>query len=109
MAFNSGAVSSFWAVDGFTYDLTTSVISDQGGAPGSGHVTVDGFGTISGNGFDSTPGSWHFTTQDPSADAQFSFSAATGAVPEGGSTVLFFGMGLVGVAGLRRMVRVPKA
>ena len=78
-SFNSGAISSFWSVDGFTFDLTSSSITPP--RP-SNAVTVDGVGTISGHGFDPTPGTFHFTTQDPSADAQFSFSAAGEAVPE---------------------------
>jgi hypothetical protein len=78
-SFNSGAIPSFWSVDGFTFDLTSSSIASP--RP-SNAVTVDGVGTISGHGFDPTPGMFHFTTQDPSADAQFSFSAAGEAVPE---------------------------
>ncbi len=92
-SFNSGAILSFWSVDGFTFDLTSSSIASP--RP-SNAVTVDGIGTISGHGFDPTPGTFHFTTQDPSADAQFSFSAAGEAVPEpmtivsllGGSSLL---------------------
>jgi hypothetical protein len=78
-SFNSGAIPSFWSVDGFTFDLTSSSIASP--RP-SNAVTVDGVGTISGHGFDPTPGTFHFTTQDPSADAQFSFSAAGEVVPE---------------------------
>ena len=67
-----------------------------------GSVTVDGTGTISGNGFDMTNGTWSFTTQNPSAHARFSFSAATGSVPDGGSAVALLGIALVGIEGLRR-------
>src|SRR6266446_7557191 len=45
-SFNSGAVPNYWQVDGFVFNLTSSSISMQGGSS----VTVDGTGTISGNG-----------------------------------------------------------
>ena len=70
------AIPSFWSVDGFTFDLTSSSITNQT----SGAVSVDAVGTISGNSFDPTPGAFHFTTQDPSAAEKFSFSAAVTAV-----------------------------
>jgi hypothetical protein len=78
-SFNSGPISSFWSVDGFTFDLTSSSITLP--RP-SNAVAVVGVGTVSGHGFDPTPGTFQFTTQDPSADALFSFSAASSAVPE---------------------------
>lgn len=90
-SFNSGAISSFWSVDGFTFDLTISSIVSQTGGPGSGAVTVAGTGTVSKSGFTTTNGTWNFTTQDPSAESKFSFSAAT-AVPEA-STVALFAIG----------------
>jgi hypothetical protein len=77
-SFSSGAIPSFWSVDGFTFDLTSSSIISQT----SGAVSVDAVGTISGNSFDPTPGLFHFTTQNPSAAEKFSFSAAVSAVPE---------------------------
>ena len=48
---------------------------------GNGFVSVSGTGTITGNGFDPTPGTWTFTTQNPPANGVFSFSASTTAVP----------------------------
>jgi hypothetical protein len=93
-SFNSGAIASFWSVDGFTFDLLSSSIASP--RP-SNAVTVDGIGTISGHGFDPTPGTFHFTTQDPSADAQFSFSASGEAVPEPMTIVSFLsGSSLLG-------------
>src|ERR1700680_748841 len=97
-SFNSGAVPNFWQVDGFVFNLTSSSIMMQGG----GSVTVAGTGTITGNGFDMTSGTWSFTTQNPSAHARFSFSAATGSVPGGGSAVALLGIALVGIECLRR-------
>ena len=93
-SFNSGAIASFWSVDGFTFDLLSSSIASP--RP-SDAVTADGVGTISGHGFDPTPGTFHFTTQNPSADAQFSFSASGEAVPEPMTIVSFLsGSSLLG-------------
>jgi len=111
--FNSGPIPNFWSVDGFTFSLTSSSITpDQD--PNS--VTVDGTGFVSGNGFMATAGSWHFTTQNPSATdngiAKFSFSAATGAVaqvPDGGSSVALLGIALAGVEAVRRKIRARKS
>jgi hypothetical protein len=102
-SFNSGAVPSFWAVDGFTFDLTSSSIFTQG----AGAVTVNGIGTISGNGFDPTAATWSFTTQDPSAEGEFSFSASGAAVPES-STVALLTIGALGLATMHFLGRKRK-
>ena len=104
-SFNSGMVSNFWSVDGFTFNLTASAIppGGQGGTPGSsGFVFVTGTGTVSGPGFTTTPGTFNFSSQDPGAGSPqvFSFSASGAAVPEG-STVALFGIGAVCLAGAR--------
>ena len=92
-SFNSGVLPSFWSVDGFTFDLTSSSITNQT----SGAVSVDAVGTISGHSFDPTPGTFHFTTQDPSAAEKFSFSAAVTAVPEPATLMSFLsGSSLLG-------------
>jgi hypothetical protein len=96
-SFNSGAVAGFWSVGGFVFDLIVSSITFQGG----GSLIVDGTGTITGPGFDATAGSWHFTTQNPGTGV-FSFSGATGAVPDAGSTISLLGLASLGLAALRR-------
>jgi hypothetical protein len=100
-SFNSGAVPNFWSVDGFVFNLKSSSITAQG----SGSLAVSGTGTITGHGFDLTSGTWNFTTQNPSAHARFSFSSATGAVPDGGSAVALLGIALVGIEVLRRSLQ----
>jgi hypothetical protein len=97
-----------WSVGGFTFDLaaTTSVLRP------SGFLIITGTGTIFGPaGFDATPGSWRFSTQDNVANGQFSFSAATGGqgVPDGGMTVTLLGAGLVGLAAFRAKFAKAKA
>ena len=75
--FSSGPLPALWSVGGFTFDLTASSIVPQG----NGFLNVSGTGTITGNGFDPTPGSWRFSTQNPPANGVFSFSASTTASP----------------------------
>ncbi len=73
----STGLPGLWSVGGFTFDLTTSTIVLQSG----GFLSVSGTGTISGHGFDPTPGTWRFSTQNPSANGVFSFTGSTTATP----------------------------
>jgi hypothetical protein len=75
--FGSGQ-PALWSVGGFTFNLTTSTITHQGN---DGLLAVSGTGTITGHGFNATPGSWRFSTQNPPANNVFSFSASTTATP----------------------------
>ncbi len=70
--FNSG-LANLWKVGGFTFNLTASSIVQQG----NGFLAVSGTGTITGNGFNATPGTWRFSTQNQPASGVFSFSAST--------------------------------
>jgi protein with PEP-CTERM/exosortase system signal len=97
----STPTSSLWSVGGFTFDLLTSTIVMRG----SGTLAVSGTGRISGNGFDTTDGSWSFTTQNPGSLGTFSFSAAGLAVPDGGSAVALLGLALMGIEVLRRKLK----
>jgi hypothetical protein len=105
--FNSGPRPTFWTVDGFTFDLTDSHITTQGG----GFLDVFGEGFVSGHGFTSTYMEWRFTTQDPPSGQPpvFSFSASTNSVPDSGATVALLGIALAGVEGVRRMFRARKS
>ncbi len=102
--FNSGAVTGFWSVGGFVFNLSFSSIVAQG----PGFVAVSGMGVITGNGFTPTSGTWTFTANDPSSggpNPAFTFSAGTQAIPDGGATVCLLGLGLAGVETLRRKFR----
>lgn len=102
--FNSGtpgaplpgpALNALWSVGNFTFDLTMSQVAVQS----SGLLNVTGFGTVSGNGFDPTPGLWSFTAvNDGSPQATFSFQANT-SVPEA-ETTAFLVMGGLGLVAL---------
>jgi hypothetical protein len=72
--FNSGTVTAFWSVNGYTFDLTmSSIVLPRV----NNFIAVTGTGTISGHGFANTPGTWRFTSQNPPANNVFSFSAST--------------------------------
>jgi len=99
--FNSGtpstpapgpATPALWSVGGFTFDLTSSTILSQSAQ----FLDVTGVGTISGNGFDPTPGTWSFTSSrgDGSTSATFGFQSQTAAVPET-STIALVGIGII--------------
>ena len=97
------AMISFWSTTGFTFDLLSSAVIAQGfDANGNGFVFVSGTGTVHHAGFDPTPGTWAFTTQDPSGSGIFSFSASGATVPDGGSTVALLGLALAGIGWVRR-------
>jgi len=90
---------NLWSVGGFSYDLATSMVVLQN----ADFLLITGTGTISGNGFDPTQGTWSFTAQSPSANGVFSFSASGGFVtPDGGTTAALLGLSLVGLEFLRR-------
>jgi len=84
-----------WSVGGFTFDLASSTVVLQN----ANFLLISGTGTITGNGFDPTEGTWSFTSQSPSANGVFSFSASGdfNPVPDGGSTVALLGLGLTGI------------
>lgn len=98
----STAYSPLWSVGGFVFDLAESHIMTQN----ANGLVIVGTGTLMGNGFDSTAGTWAFSSQNPSGNhrSKFSFSAGTDAVPapDGGSAISLLGIGLVGVEALRR-------
>ena len=90
---------NLWSVGGFSYDLATSTVVLQN----ADFLLITGTGTIFGNGFDPTQGTWSFTAQSPSANGVFSFSASGGFLtPDGGTTAALLGLSLVGLELLRR-------
>jgi len=91
-----------WQIGGFTFDLTSSTVVSQSAT----FLDVSGVGTISGNGFDPTPGTWSFnsTQADGSSNPTFSFQANSAAVPEA-SPLALFGMGVLGLIGQQALRR----
>lgn len=95
----STVTPGLWSVGGFTYDLASSMVVLQN----ANFLLIQGTGTIMGNGFDPTVGTWSFTSQSPNANGVFSFSAGSNSpVPDGGTTVALLGFGLLGLGLLHR-------
>ena len=71
-------------------------------------LTIEGTGTVSGNGFDPTPMNWMFTSQNAGGQnmEEFSFSANSNAVPDGGSALALLGVALAGIEVLRRKLKL---
>jgi len=98
----STITNGLWSVNGFTFNLLTSTVTNRSAT----NLSVSGTGIITGPpGFDPTPGTWAFTSQNSSGRPHdtFSFSANTegGAVPDGGMTLALLGAGLMGLAAFR--------
>ena len=97
----STAAPMLWSVGGFTFDLMSSTIDFQSSAG----LLISGTGIISGNGFDPTPGTWHWSQQGGSGTT-LSFSATTeGPVPDEGMTATLLGLGLAGLVGVGQLRR----
>jgi len=94
--FNSGALNSFWAVGGFTFNLISSSIYSQD----SIFLNVVMNGTVTGNGFDATAFAGTFQLANPPANGLTKFTSrlSFNPVPDGGSTVLLLGMACIGLA-----------
>ena len=90
------------SVGGFTFDLTSSSVNSQN----SKLLSVDGSGSISGNGFDVTPGSWSFTSNkvNGSTSTNFVFQAAASPVPEPSVPALIAG-GFASLLAVQRFLR----
>ena len=101
----STATPALWSVGGFTFNLTSSAIVGQSAV----FLNISGIGTISGNGFDPTPGLWSFTSSNSNGtnNATFSFQANTVAVPES-STVALLASGALALIALCRWGGITK-
>ena len=95
--------SPLWTIAGpesFSFNLASATIAFQNGS----FLAIKGTGTLTGVGFDATPGTWFFTTQGVAAQSKFSWSssAVSVAVFDGGTTLGLLGASLLGICGLRR-------
>ena len=98
----STITNGLWSVNGFTFNLLSSTVEMRSAT----FLSVSGTGIITGPaGFDATPGTWAFTSQNSGGHPHdtFSFSANTegGAVPDSGMTLALLGAGLMGLAAFR--------
>ena len=99
----AGPVSgTLWAVDGFTFTLTSVTEVARKAIPGGAtELSIYGLGTVSKGGFDTTPSSFTFSFLS-SKKSTLTFGAYTTAVPEPTSWALVSGLGLAGFAFYRR-------
>jgi len=97
-----GSVTPLWSVDGFSFNLT-SITNVERAVNG---IVLAGSGTLFGPaGFDPTAAIWSFSADE--TDVEFRFSSTTAAittVPDGGTTSMLLGLGLLTLAGVRRRV-----
>jgi hypothetical protein len=92
VAITGGFAIPIWSVGGFALNLS-SIFENPGNTLDS--ITVKGTGTLTGGGLDPTVGIWIGTFN--SAGTNFTFSASSAAVPDGGSTAAFLGLALLGM------------
>ena len=101
----STPINNFWSVGGFTFELLASSITSQGGGYPGGFIVVNGTGTVTAAGYTPTTLSWSFSSQDPKINSgpdTWTFSASASSIPDGGATVMLLGLGLSGIALLRK-------
>jgi hypothetical protein len=103
-SFNSGALANFWSVDGFTFNLTSSSIVSQVG----GFLNVTLLGAVSGNGFTSTTFDGSFQVADPASGGPETYTErlSFNSVPDGGTTVVLLGLGLVSLGLFRNKMLI---
>ena len=97
-------VAPLWTAGSFSFNLESILVvlhSDT-------QLNLSGAGTLSGTGYDNTPGTWSFQG-GTSLQNSFSFVANTTAVPDSGATFLMLALGLglvlVGFAPARKFAR----
>jgi hypothetical protein len=93
----STSTPALWSIGGFTFDLFSSTVLFQS----TTFLNITGAGTVSGNSFDPTPGTWSFTVSRANGQTSesFGFQANTEAVPEASTTSLLT-IGVLGLAGM---------
>jgi hypothetical protein len=87
---------------GFTYSFSLTSLTIVSQTSGSLTITGTGVFTSSNPAIDSTTATWTFTASGGEAKLTISQSTPTTSVPESGSTLALFAVGLLGIAVLGR-------
>ena len=93
-------VNPIWTLvaGGLSFDLASITFISEAGTG----LVLNGTGTIHSALHDDTPGTWSFSA-DTANGGLFTFSSQTAAqVPDGGATAMLLGLGVLGMATLRR-------
>lgn len=91
-----------WTFGAVTFSLTQITSINEVGAG----LVLLGTGTIKAIGYDDTLGTWSFSADTSSQGATFSWSStATADVPDGGTSMSFLGLSLLGLAGVAKKLR----
>ena len=98
---SGGPQAALWSVGGFTFDLASSTIVTQL----FNFLNVTGVGTISGNGFDSTPSTFTLTVTQLGTRLVFGSITSSTTVPDGGTTVMLLGAALGALGMARRFLK----
>ena len=103
--FDETPVSPLWSVGGFSFELSSISVDLQTGSA----LELSGFGTVSGNGYDATAGTWSFSGD--STGQVFAWSGGT--IAAAPPMLWLWGAGLVGMIGVSRtkalLTRTQKA
>lgn len=91
------APQGLWEAGGFSFSTNTLDVDFQNAAT----MTLSGVGTVSGNGFDATEGSWSMSANQLTFSA-FTITADPSPVPAPGLLALV-GLGLIGIGISRRL------
>jgi len=96
-------LTPLWSAGGFSFVMSS--LTYEKDLDDNNALVVRGEGTMSGNGFEVTPGSWILTSQGArGSNFAWSGSAEAAPVPEP-ATMLLFGSGMLGLAFVGRKIR----
>jgi hypothetical protein len=99
----SGPLAPLWQTAGFVANGDRAAITSYN-QPGDGTLTIHGTGMLHLTGFDPTMGTWILSVTEVSSTLGYSFSAGSNLPrgPDGGTTSLLLGLGLLGVGVVAR-------
>lgn len=88
---------------GITYTFFFSSLNPASTGASPGGISLDGFGTLTATGFDTTTGRFAISGSGSGGSYSILFASNT-AVPDGGAAVALLGIALIGIEGMRRVL-----